>query len=74
LVRKNFDEASEVGKPPASQYRAKLMHQHGNPNRQLGKISPRKAAMQIAAGSSDDLAARACGEALGGALYLICSL
>jgi hypothetical protein len=51
-----------------------LMHSHENPNRKLLKNSPRKAALQIKAGSSDHLAVQGSGEVSGGVLSLICSL
>ena len=41
------------------------MHRHGNPNRHLGEIHQRNAALQIRAGSCDDLALPASSEALG---------
>jgi hypothetical protein len=41
------------------------MHRHGNPNRHLGETPRRNAALQIRAGSCDDLALRASREAPG---------
>ena len=52
----------------------KLMHRHGNPNGDIGKTFRRNAALQITAGSCDDLTVWAAGEATGCMLYLICSL
>src|SRR3982074_2177139 len=41
-----------------------LMHSHGNPNRHLGESSRCNAALQISAGSSDDLTDAASSHAL----------
>jgi hypothetical protein len=43
-------------KSPVNQRPAKLMHRHGNPNGDVGETSRRNAAMQMMAGSRDDLA------------------
>src|ERR1700730_4341022 len=49
---------AQGAKRPANRRRAKLMHPHGNPNRDLGQTSPRNAAMQIGTGSFDELTRR----------------
>jgi hypothetical protein len=59
---------------PAGDHYRKLMHSHGNPNRDMGETSRRNAALQISAVSPVDLATSASGEAPGGMLYVICSL
>jgi hypothetical protein len=50
------------------------MHSHENPNRDIHPGSRRIAALQIGAGSRDDLTGSASGEANGDMLGLICSL
>jgi hypothetical protein len=52
----------------------KLMHSHGNPNRDIGPGSIRIAALQTWAGSAADLIAPESGEPQGCMLHLICSL
>jgi hypothetical protein len=64
----------EVRKPPPPRRQAKLMHSHENPNRDIGQTSRRIAALQSGAGSLDDLAIPASGEAARAMLYSICSL
>jgi hypothetical protein len=50
------------------------MHSHGNPNLQVREISRRKAALQIEAGSTEDLADAGPSEAAKRMLYRICSI
>jgi hypothetical protein len=71
---RNFDERAGLQTPPANRRPAKLMRRHGNPNRHIDKTSRCNAALQISASSCDDLTDRTSGEAVGGVLYLICSL
>jgi hypothetical protein len=64
-IRLEIQGAREMRKPPAHRHPAKLMHSHENPNRVLGQISRRIAALQIGADSHDDLDVPASGEARG---------
>jgi hypothetical protein len=64
----------EVRSPPANRRRAKLMHSHGNPNRDIGPGSIRIAALQTWAGSAADLIDPESGETRGCMLDFICSL
>jgi hypothetical protein len=64
-------EAGKIRQPITSR---KLMHWHGNPKCQSGETFRCNAALQIEAGSSDDLTVRASGEASFRVLYMICSL
>jgi hypothetical protein len=64
----------EGRKSPADQRLPKLMHRHGNPNGDIGQTLRRIAALQMTAGSRDDLAVWLPSEATKGMLYLICSL
>jgi hypothetical protein len=49
------DQRARGAKPSANHYCRKLMHQHGNPNRQLTQTFRCNAALQISAGSRENL-------------------
>jgi hypothetical protein len=60
---REFDRCAKCESPPANRrVRAKLMHPHANPNRDIGQISRRIAALQIRADSPDEFGRLASGE------------